>query len=113
MSYSFIQNENRVVASPAPTFFSVPVVSSINPEVPGILPPSNQDQMLIDGLVKQGAGGDWAQTLAAHRIKYVLLAREFDWASYAYLGAQPNLIKVGDYGSIVLYQDALSMPPSR
>jgi hypothetical protein len=111
MSYTFIQNENRVVASPAPLFFSVPVVSSVNPEVLGISPPNDPDQVLIDGLIKQGARGAWAEVLAAHEIKYVLLAKEVDWGSYAYLGAQPNIVKVGDYGSIVLYRIALPISP--
>ena len=45
--------------------------------------------------------------LAARNVKYVLLAREVDWSSYGYLDSQPGLVRVGDYGSIVLYRNSL------
>jgi hypothetical protein len=106
MPYSFVLNQNRVIASPAPSFFSVPIVVSQDPEVPGVAPPQSRDQDAITGLVKAGSGGQWAQVLAADNIKYVLVARELDWASFAYLRNQPGLAEVGDFGSIILYRDS-------
>ncbi|HEV2035671.1 MAG TPA: hypothetical protein VGU71_16010 [Candidatus Dormibacteraeota bacterium] len=108
MAYSFVRNQNRVVASPAPTFFSTPVVVSTNPEVPGVAPPTNPDQVAISELVKRGAQGNWAQTLNGLGIKYLLLARDGDWKSYGYLDDQVGLTKVGDFGSIVLYRSSLA-----
>jgi hypothetical protein len=58
-------------------------------------------------LVGQGATNDWGNTLAAENIKYVILAREVDWRTYSYLENQPNLVQVGDYGSLVLYRNIL------
>lgn len=104
MSYSFIQNQNKVVASPAPSFFSIPVLSSANPEVAGVAPPGDPDQLAVSQLVGQGASGNWATVLASLRVKYVLLAREVDWQSYAYLARMPGLTRVGDFGSIVVYR---------
>ena len=66
MSYSFIQNQNRVVAPPAPSFFSVPVLTSTNPEVPGVVPPDGPDQTAVSALVRAGTIGQWAHVLAAH-----------------------------------------------
>ncbi|TMC54758.1 MAG: hypothetical protein E6J20_02145 [Chloroflexi bacterium] len=103
MSYSFVQNRNNVIASPAPGFFSVPVLVSADPEVPGISPPQDPDQLVVSGLVRDGAKGDWGQVLAAYGVKYVVLTREVDWHSYAFLDTQPGLTKVGDYESIVIY----------
>jgi hypothetical protein len=107
MALSFVRNQNSVVASPAPSFFSTPVLVSTDPEVAGLAPPSDQEQTAISDLVAAGNLGQWAQVLAAHKIKYVLLAREVDWRSYAYLDSQPGLIRIGDYGSIVLYRNSL------
>jgi hypothetical protein len=107
MSLSFVRNQNSVVASPAHSFFSVPVVVSADPEVPGIAPPFDLDQTAIMSLVAAGGQGHWAQVLAARDVKYVLLAREADWSSYGYLDNQPGLVRVGDYGSIVLYRNTL------
>ncbi len=105
MSYSFIQNQNKVVAPPAPAFFSVPVLVSANPEVAGIAAPTDPDQVAIDGLVAAGGQGHWVAVLTALNIKYVLVAREVDWASFRYLDAQAGLVKVGDFGSIVVYRN--------
>jgi hypothetical protein len=104
MAYSFVQNQNKVVASPAPSFFSVPIVSSANPEIPGVAPPNDPDQVAISGLVSQRATTDWKPVLAARGIKYVLVAREVDWKSYEFLGQQAGLEPVGDFASIVLYR---------
>lgn len=108
MSYGFIQNQNKVVAPPGPTFFSVPVLASADPEVVGIPPPTDPDQVAISSLVSAGDQGHWAQVLAAHGVKYVLLARELDWRSYAFLDSQPGFVKVADFGSIVVFRNSFS-----
>ena len=107
MALSFVRNQNSVVASPAPTFFSIPVLVSADPGVPGIPPPKTRDQMLVTGLVQDGAQGKWAEGLASIGVKYILVAREVDWRSFGYLDGQPDLVKVGDFGSIVLYRNGL------
>jgi hypothetical protein len=115
MTLSFVRNQNAVVASPAPTFFSTPVLVDTNPQLPGGAAPTDPDQLAISELVKVGDQGRWAEVLAAHNIKYVLLAREVDWKSYDFLNRQPNITVVADYGSIVLYQNNLIArggPPS-
>src|SRR5207245_6553668 len=113
MSYSFIRNQNRVVAPPALKFFSVKVVASTDPEVPGVQPPHSPDQDAVSSLVQTGSGGQWAEVLLANHIKYILLARELDWTYFKFLDDQPGLSKVGDFGSIVLYRnDLVSHSPS-
>ncbi len=105
MSLSFVRNQDEVVASPAPAFFSAPVVVSHDPEVPGVAPPSDPDQKAVDQLVAGGGTSDWAASLAARHIKYILLAREADWQQYTFLDHQLGLVRVGDYGSIVVYRN--------
>ena len=110
MSYSFVQNKNSVVGSPAPAFFSVPILASANPEVPGIAPPPSADQVAVDALVQEGSQGRWAEVLASLNVKYVLVAKETDWKSYAYLDAQQGMTRVADYGEIVLFRNNLVSP---
>jgi hypothetical protein len=110
MSFSFIQNYNRIIASPAPTFFSFPVVISTDPEFPPIRHMEDADQLTLSTLVASGRQADWASRLADRNIKYVLLAREVDWQRYGYLGQQPGLELVGDYGSILLYRNTFWQP---
>jgi len=108
MSYSFVHNQNRVVAPPAPSFFSVPIVVSSDPEVPGVMPPSSADQDAVTALVQAGSNGQWAEVLNTHRVKYVLLAKELDWTYFKFLDDQAGLSKVGDFGSIILYRNDLA-----
>lgn len=110
MRYSFIQNQNQVVACPAPSFFSARILHSIDPEVPGIAPPVSSDQVAISSLIATGSTGNWARVLADLGVKYVLLAKELDWASYKYLDDQPGLQKVADLESIVLYRNTEATP---
>jgi hypothetical protein len=107
MTLSFVRNQNSVVASPAPTFFSTPVLVSLNPELTGVAPPTNPDQVAISDLVKVGDQGRWAEVLASLSVKYVLVAREVDWQSYRYLEHQSGFVKVGDFGAILLYRNDL------
>src|SRR5438874_1650824 len=108
MSYGFIQNQNKIVAPPAPTFFSVPVLVSTDPEVQGIPPPADPDQVAISRLVAAGDKGQWGQVLAAHGVKYLLLTHDLEWRSYAYLDFQAGLVKIADFGSIEVYRNSLS-----
>ena len=110
MRYSFIENENKIVASPAPSFFSVPVVASQDPEIPGIAPPNTPDQVAVSALVSAGAKGNWSSVLASRGIKYVLVAKELDWGSYNYLDNEPGFVKAADFGTILLYRN-IALPP--
>jgi hypothetical protein len=105
LGLDFVRNINNVVASPAPSFFSVPVVVSQDPEIPVIAPPPDPDQVAIAKLVADGSADDWARELAGRNIKYVLLAREVDWTQYGFLSNQPGFALVADYGSIALYRN--------
>jgi len=107
LAISFVDNTNKVVASPAPSFFSIPVLISPNGEIPGIVTPGDPDQVAVSGLVIAARAGDWAPILARHNIKYLLLAREVDWRGYSYLGEERGLELVADYGSVVVYRNLL------
>jgi hypothetical protein len=93
-----------VVASPAPSFFSIPTVVSRDPEVPGIAPPSSREQTSITNLVAAGPNGNWTDQLGFLEIKYVVVVHELDWQSYRYLDRQPGLVKIADFDTITVYR---------
>jgi hypothetical protein len=101
---SFVRNVNSVIANPAPGFFSIPVVVSDDPQVTGIGPPPTDDQLAIQALVNSGPAGDWGNVLVSRNIGYVVLAKEVDWENFQYLDHQTGLLRVADYGSLVLYR---------
>ena len=105
LKFGFIKNTNAVIATPAPSFFAVPVLVSADPEIPGMRPPNTPEQALLSRLVAARGGADWPQALSTINVKYVLLAREVDWRDYQFLDQQAGLMKVGDYGSIALYEN--------
>ena len=107
MGLSFVNDTDPIVASPAPLFFSVPVVSSQDLEVPGIMPPDDPVQLALSRLVKARGTVDWSAELAQRDFKYILLAREGDWTTYDFLNSQAHLGLVADYGSILLYKNLL------
>jgi hypothetical protein len=107
LSLSFVRNVDSIVANPSPNFFSVPVVTSQNAEIVGIPPPNDPYQVTFARLVGERATNDWGKALAAENVKYVILAREVDWRAYRYLENQPNLVQVGDYGTLILYRNIL------
>jgi len=104
---SFVRNVNAVVASPAPNFFSVPVVISADAEVGGIAPPTDPEQRAITTLVAAGAKADWATALASRNIKYVLVANEIDSERFAFLARQPGFVRVLGDDNIALYRNEL------
>src|ERR1700736_3439631 len=100
LAMSFVDNTNKVVASPAPSFFSIPIVISPNPEIPGLAASGDPDQVAVSGLVTAAHAGDWGPILARHNIKYVLLAREVDWRGDSYFPDQRGLELAADYGTM-------------
>ena len=75
--------------------------------IPGVTSPADEAQAAVTRLVEAGASANWASELARHDIKYVLLAHQVDWQQFRFLGSQPDLVVVADYGSIVLYRNLL------
>jgi hypothetical protein len=110
MSYSFVKNQNNVIASPAPTFFSVPILSSADPEIPGVAPPRDSDQAAIRQLIQAGRDGSWQSVLTKLGVDHILVAHEVDWQGYDYLNATPGIALIGRYGSIDLYRVVAPQP---
>lgn len=103
--YMTFQFSGRIIANPAPQFFTKSTLASTNPELGGAtgLGQDQQHQALDDILTKARGKGDLAAQLAEHNIKYILLSKDLDYESYAYLNNEPNIQKLHDYPTLTLY----------
>ncbi|HLZ14465.1 MAG TPA: hypothetical protein VKQ34_00560 [Candidatus Saccharimonadales bacterium] len=103
MSFGFSQ---RVIANPADKFFDKPVISSDDPELPGVRPeiPDTTKALLSSRILPQAARGkQLGARLAPLHIKYVLLAKEQDYQRYNYLYGQNDVRQVAQNAHLVLF----------
>jgi hypothetical protein len=93
----------RIIANPGEKFFDQPVIVSDDPELAGISPtyPNPAKRELARALKD---GEQLPDTLAAHDIRFVLLAKEFDYQDYGYLGELPGAAVVHDSETLTLYE---------
>ncbi|HSX34939.1 MAG TPA: hypothetical protein VLF62_04815 [Candidatus Saccharimonadales bacterium] len=103
MSFSFA---GRIIATPAAHYFDKPVIVSNDPELGSITPPAGALATQIGHTVKPGShSGNIAQQLARANVRYILLAKDYDFAKYQYLDGQPGLRRVMDSPKISIYEN--------
>jgi hypothetical protein len=103
MSFDFA---GRIIASPAPRFFDQPVIASNDPELGRIQPPAGETATRIGTLVRPGhQPADLAKQLAGHNVRYIILAKDYDFRRYTYLDASAHIRLVRDYGSLKIYEN--------
>ncbi len=106
MSYDFA---GRIIASPAPDFFDKPTIASNELELLGAAPtaPDTQKSLLASTVLPQAPSRtDLARQLQRQHIKYVLLAKEYDFRTYDYLHKQAALQLVQETSHLKLYEVA-------
>jgi hypothetical protein len=103
MSFGFA---GRVIANPAPRFFDTPMLVSNDPELEGIRPPRQDPKITTIGTILKDAPHrhDIGERLATHDVRYVVLAKEYDYRTYNYLDEQPGLSLQWETQGIKLYQ---------
>jgi hypothetical protein len=104
MSYGFA---DRIIASPAQDFFDHTVVASNELQFMHASPtaPDAQKSLLSDNVLPEAPQGNrLGGQLAALHIKYVLLAKEYDYRSYDYLNHQTDLTLVRETPHLKLYK---------
>lgn len=104
MSFRFA---GRIIANPAPAFFGSRIIVSQDPELDGAFggPQDARQRTLSSLLAKDGDHRTLADTLAAHNISYVVVAKELDYASYGYLHSQPHLQLVRNSDTLLFYKN--------
>jgi len=103
MSFHFA---DRIIASPAPAFFSKPMVVSADPELGGATSGrATAQQRALDNILASQDKQAFAKQLAAHNIKYIVLAKDLDYRDYDYLNDQSDLVRTSNYDTAILYRN--------
>jgi len=100
----------RVIANPAQNFFSKPVIQGDNMEFGPIYSQSNNpdSKYIEDEIVKRKTDlENIGELLLPLNIKYIILAKEFDWKSYDFLDKQKDLKLLSDTETLKVYQNLL------
>jgi hypothetical protein len=103
MSFHFA---GRIIANPGTKFFQQPVIVGNDPELGRIQPPAGQQATGIGALVNpQAPHAQLAARLAAQNVRYVLLAKDYDFTKYNYISRTPNMRLAQDTASIAIYEN--------
>ncbi len=103
MPYGFSE---RVIASPAPKFFGSSILSSNDPEIkdatgyattPDV---SAVTSVLADAITSP----QFVSRLRALSVRYIIVAKDFDYRTYDYLQAKPGITLVTDSTNYKLYR---------
>lgn len=105
LSYPFTQN--RVVANLSPGFFSRPVISGDNVQLPNIpTSATSRESRFIQYAIDHGAQTRYFGSLIAPLgVKYVVLEKTVDWRLYGWLRTQRDLTELMNSRSIVVFRN--------
>ncbi|MFA5184152.1 MAG: hypothetical protein WC456_01350 [Patescibacteria group bacterium] len=94
----------KIVANPAPHFFTCQILSGTNMEWGGIYDNSQSadGQIIAAWLADQGRSG--APLLAGSPVRYIILAKEVDFASYLWLNTRPYLQLIKETPTLLVYE---------
>jgi hypothetical protein len=105
MSFEFA---GRVIANPAPRFFDKPIIAGDNAEI-GLIERqvSNLASEYVEAEVLDRSANmkHAGERLAKLNIKYVLLAKEYDWQEYDWLNSQADLRLEAQTANLRLYRN--------
>lgn len=103
MPYSFTE---RVIANPAPKFFSVPIVASSDPELGGASPSLQDETSRQVGKLLENAEKNeiLAKDLSALHIRYIIVSKDFDYKKYDYLQRKKGISLYKQMETLILYR---------
>lgn len=104
MDFKFVPNQDKRIANPATAFFNKPIISGQNLEITGIYTQStNPGQHYIESLLSSGSIS--GENLKLLNVKYVILAKEVDYASYLEMLSTSDLELIFDSENLMLYKN--------
>jgi hypothetical protein len=108
MDFRFVPNQDKRIANPAPSFFDKPIISGQNLEVPGIYTQStNPGQRYVENLLSSRRMN--GEDLRLLNVKYVMLAKEVDYARYLGMLNASDLELVFDSENLMLYRNSVQV----
>ncbi|MBE0447825.1 MAG: hypothetical protein IBX64_06955 [Actinobacteria bacterium] len=108
MDFRFVPNRDKRIANPAEVFFDKPVIQGYNLEVPGIYTQStNPGQMYIQSILSSGEIS--GENLRLLNVKYIMLAKEVDWAWYRDALERSDLELIFDSENLMIYKNPVQV----
>jgi hypothetical protein len=102
MSFGFT---DRIIASPAPAFYDRAVITSDDPELPGVAPQTHdKTREAISRLIAADDHTELAHKLQALDVGYILINKELDYQDYDYLHDTPGVKLLQGSQTIKLYR---------
>lgn len=105
MHYPFA---GRIIANPSEAFFDKPTITSNDLEFGNASPtfPDETKELLSEQIMPHAASDpEFEHKLNNLRIKYILLAKTYDYQDYRYLDERPNLQLVAETQNLKLYRN--------
>ncbi len=104
--YIALDFAGRTVANPAPAFIGRPVISSHDPELPGVAAPRPADNIVIEDevLTERFYARNAGSKLEPLGVRYIVLLKQSDWRLYKWLDRQEDLKLVEQTDGWKLYQ---------
>ena len=105
--YLYLDFAHRPVALPAAAFFDRAVITSNDPELPGVLPFDTSNvafRVQEDVINRRFFGQNAGSRLQVLGIQYVVLLKVSDWRDYRWVSLQKDLLLVADTPQWQLYQ---------
>lgn len=106
--YMHYQFAGRIIVNPSDKFFDKPTITSNELEFKNASPtfPNAAKKLLTKQIIPSAPGRtDLGKQLSELDIKYVLLAKTFDYKDYAYLGLQTDLELIEETPNLKLYRN--------
>ncbi len=103
--YMSFQFTGRIIANPAPNYFDKPVIVSTDPELDGASGGVADTQHRVLANILANPSPHMGRQLAAHNIKYILLANTADNMTYNYLADMPDITVVQRNADIRVYKN--------
>lgn len=104
--YMYYRFADRIIMSPAPSYFDKPIISSNDPEIGTAAPdkPDIRKTILSSKILPAAASSSsLGSQLAGLHIKYVIIDKDNDFRSYDYLDRQTDLHLISENTNLKLY----------
>jgi hypothetical protein len=105
----------RVIANPAPQFFSRPTIAGDNVQFPNLETQSTSPRgAFLDFLISEDhATTHLGALLAPLGVSYVVLSKTVDWRSYAWLDSQVDVTRILDTPTLEVWRNDVPAPLGR
>lgn len=107
MDFKWVNNTDKRIANPTKNFFDKETISATNVEIGKIYRQDNDpEQLYIDNLLEKRDGiTNFGELVSVLNVKYIILAKEFDYKEYFFLFDQSDLELVKETEDLYVFEN--------